>query len=134
LLLIINDNEREVIGGVAEELPEHLRIKILKKMISKSMDKRSSPSDEVDIEKIVWDKLVDDKARELMGKARSLYPDKYMFVLRVFYELIRNNSVKEFDGYTTLVLLHRLGVPVKPDMRIKFIKDGREVDMREYLD
>jgi len=115
-------------------LPDHLRIKMLKKMLSKSMDKKSLASGEADVEKIVWDKLVDDKARELMGKARSLYPDKYMFVLRVFYELIRSNSVKEFDGYTTLVLLHRLGVPVKPDMRIKFVKDGREVDMREYLD
>jgi len=119
---------------MAEELPEHLRIKLMKKFMIEA-SKRVSEKEEkkTDPEKIVWEKLSDEKAKELMYKAKTLYPNRYPLVIQVFYALLQQGKIKEFDGYTTLVLLHRLGVPVKPDLRIRFVKHGKEVDMKDYL-
>ncbi|MET1159818.1 MAG: hypothetical protein ABWW65_02545 [Thermoprotei archaeon] len=121
---------------MSDELPDYIKLKMLKKLISsfRTAGTRNEKSVEADPEKVVWSKLADEKARELMEKARTLYPDRYNYAVMVFYELLRSGSVKEFDGYTTLLLLHRLGIPVKPDLRIRFVKKGKEVDMKEYLE
>ena len=119
---------------MAEELPEHLRIKLMKKFMIEASKKVSEKEEKkTDPEKIVWEKLSDEKAKELMYKAKTLYPNRYPLVIQVFYALLQQGKIKEFDGYTTLVLLHRLGVPVKPDLRIRFVKHGKEVDMKDYL-
>ncbi|ABN69399.1 hypothetical protein Smar_0286 [Staphylothermus marinus F1] len=122
---------------MAEDLPDHLKMKLMKKIMSKVMrsseEKKQIEKEKTDPEKIVWEKLSDERARELMSKAKVLYPDKYPLVIQVFYALIQQGKINEFDGYTTLLLLHRLGVPVKPDLRIRFVKHGKEVDMKEYL-
>jgi hypothetical protein len=121
---------------MSEELPDYLKMKLIKKFMSKiAAEKRSEEktSEEIDPEKIVWDKLADERAKELMYKAKKLYPDKYPLVIQVFYLLLKEGRVKEFDGYTTLLLLHRLGIPVRPELRIKFVKHGKEVDVSEYL-
>ncbi|RLG81201.1 MAG: hypothetical protein DRO13_01820 [Thermoprotei archaeon] len=120
---------------MSDELPDHLKLKLLRKIMSESLKKSAEEKPEiVDPESLVWSKLSDEKARELMEKAKLLYPDKYKHAVLVFYYLLRNGVVKEFDGYTTLTLLHRLGIPVKPDLRIRFVKRGREVDLKEYLE
>ncbi len=121
---------------LSDELPEHLKMKLLKKWMNQQIRKTSETTsvEQVDLEKLVWEKLSDDRARELMEKAKQLYPDKYRLALQVFYELIRSGSIEEFDGYTTLLILHRLGIPVKPDVRIRFVKHGKEVSMRDYLE
>ncbi len=119
---------------MAEELPEHLRIKLMKKLMIEASKKVSEKEEKkTDPEKIVWEKLSDEKAKELMYKAKTLYPNRYPLVIQVFYALLQQGKIKEFDGYTTLVLLHRLGVPVKPDLRIRFVKHGKEVNMKDYL-
>ncbi len=118
---------------MAEELPESLKAKLLKKYM-RELAKKPREKTVVDIERIVWSKLGDEKAVELMEKAKNLYPQLYPLAIRVFYELLRRGVVREFDGYTTLVLLHRLGIPVKPDLRIKFVKKGREVSFKEYME
>ncbi|OYT40945.1 MAG: hypothetical protein B6U89_00495 [Desulfurococcales archaeon ex4484_58] len=118
---------------MAEELPESLKMKLLKKWMSEQRRVKEKESS-VDPEKIVWEKLVDDRARELMSKAKHLYPDRYRYVIDILYRLIIEGSIKELDGYTTLLILHRLGVPVKPDLKIKFVKRGKEVDFKEYVE
>jgi hypothetical protein len=121
---------------MSEELPDYLKMKLMRKFMSKIAAERKreeKPLEEEDPEKIVWGKLADERARELMYKAKKLYPDKYPLAIQVFYLLLRDGKVKEFDGYTTLLLLHRLEIPVKPELRIKFVKHGKEVDMSEYL-
>jgi len=121
---------------MADELPEYIKMKLLKKWMSeqlkKSVEEKKKPV--IDPEKIVWEKLSDDRAKELMGKAKQLYPEGYRYAVSVFYELIRQGIVKELDGYTVYALLQRIGIPVKPDLRIKFVKHGKEVSMKEYLE
>ncbi len=123
---------------MSEELPEELKRKLMEKFMKKIREvKRAEEKAEehvVDPEKVVWDHLSDDKARELMLKAKRLYPNEYPYVVRVFYELLRRGDVKEFDGYTTLLILHRLGIPVKPSIRLKFVKHGKEVSFKEYAE
>ncbi len=123
---------------MSEELPEELKRKLMEKFMKKIREEKRAEEKAVertvDPEKIVWNRLADDKARELMVKAKNLYPNEYPYVIRVFYELLRRGDVEEFDGYTTLLLLHRLGIPVKPSIRLKFVKHGKEVSFKEYAD
>ncbi|NPA99634.1 MAG: hypothetical protein GXO43_09680 [Crenarchaeota archaeon] len=121
---------------MADELPESIKLKLLKKMMSslKTSGEQQEKKEEIDPEKLVWSKLSDEKAVELMRKAKALYPAKYEYAIRVLAYLIQHGELDELDGYTTLVLLNRLGVPVRPDLRIKFVKHGKEVDMKEYLE
>jgi len=97
-------------------------------------NKQSEKDEQIEPEKLVWSLLSDEKAVELMRKAKTLYPGKYEYAIRVLAYLIQRGQLKELDGYTTLVLLNRLGIPVKPDLRIRFVKHGKEVDMKEYLE
>ncbi len=119
---------------MSEELPETIKAKMMKKLMERLSKKSLEKSIQYENpEEIVWNKLVDEKARELMRKAKILYPKAYPYVIDIFYRLLKQGVVKEFDGYTTYVLLHRIGVPVKPDLRIKFVKHGKEVDFKEYV-
>ena len=122
--------------AVSDELPEHLKMRILKKWMAEQVRKTSSEEkrESVDPEKMVWDKLADDRAKELIYKTKKLYPNIYPYVIRVFHELLVKGVVKELDGYTVYYILQRLGVPVKPEVRIKFVKHGKEVSMKEYLE
>ncbi len=120
---------------MADELPESIKLKLLKKMMSSmAKSKQSEKNEQIDPEKLVWSRLSDEKAEELIRKAKTLYPGRYEYAIRVLAYLIQQGQLKELDGYTTLVLLNRLGIPVKPDLRIKFVKHGKEVDMKEYLE
>lgn len=118
---------------MSEELPETLRKKLLEKMMKEAARRQAVETmKEEDPEKIVWSKLSDEKARELMYKAKVMYPQLYPYAVKVFYMLLKQGSVDEFDGYTTLVLLNRLGIPVKPSIRLRFVKHGKEVGFKEY--
>lgn len=121
---------------MAEELPDHIKLKLLKKLMDQHLKKNIEKKNEVvsDPEKFVWEKIVDERAEELLLKAKNFYPEKYRYAILVFYQLIRQGVIKELDGYTVYTLLHRMGIPVKPDLRIKFVKHGKEVSMREYLE
>jgi hypothetical protein len=123
---------------MSEELPEHLKKKLLEKYMKKIVESQrrieERREERVDPEKIVWSKLADEKARELMYKAKKLYPQLYPYAIKVFYELLKSGKVDEFDGYLTLLLLNRLGIPVKPDIRLKFVKHGKEVSFKEYAE
>ncbi|MEM1643076.1 MAG: hypothetical protein QW369_04060 [Desulfurococcaceae archaeon] len=117
---------------MSEELPEELKLRVMRKMIRRAMEERSAEAFN-DIEKEVWNKLADERAREFMEKAKALYSRYYEVAVKVFYELLKKGLVKEFDGYTTLLLLNKLGIPVKPEMKLKFVKRGREVDLKNYI-
>ncbi|MCS7127943.1 MAG: hypothetical protein N3E36_01555 [Sulfolobales archaeon] len=117
---------------MSEELPEELKLRVMKRMIRRVMEERTTESFN-DIEREVWSKLVDERAKELMEKTKVLYPRDYGVVVKVFYELIKKGLVKEFDGYTTLLLLNKLGISVKPEMKLRFVKRGREVDLKNYV-
>jgi hypothetical protein len=120
---------------VSSELPESLKKKMLEKIMREALSaRRKEEEKKEDPEKIVWSRLSDEKARELMYKAKIQYPELYPYAVKVFYELIVSGKIGEFDGYTTLILLHRLGIPVKPDIRLRFVKHGKEVDLKDYTE
>lgn len=125
-------------SDLSEDLPESLKKRILKKWISNSKridESNKSSIEAVNIEKIIYDKLIDERAVELLNKVKILYPDKYPVVLKILYELINKKVISELDGYTVYIILNNyLNIPVKPDIRIKFIKRGKEVDLKEYLE
>jgi len=119
---------------VSDELPEYLKLKILKKWMSEAKHTTTNSQQQADPEKLVWSKLSDDRAVELLSKVKELYPEAYPTVIRVFYELLSRGLVSELDGYTVYSVLQKLGIPVKPEVRIKFVKHGKEVSMKEYLE
>ena len=121
---------------MAEELPEEIKAKILNRMLKEIAKRRyeaSSREGIVDPERIVSSKLADDRARELLSKTKIYYPDIYPEVVKILAALIKNNIVKELDGYTLYNILVKLGIYVKPDLKIKFVKHGKEVDFKEYM-
>lgn len=122
---------------MSDELPESLRLKLYRKYVSAIAGKRGDDAAEKkneDPEGFVWGKLSDDKARELMSKLKALYPDVYQPVVQELYRLLKDGVLKELDGLTVLRIIRALGLNIRPELRIKFVKDGKEVDIDEYLE
>ncbi|RLG84064.1 MAG: hypothetical protein DRO40_02545 [Thermoprotei archaeon] len=123
---------------MAEELPESLRAKLLKKLWKETLKRAREAKDKeeqksIDTEKLVWSKLSDERAKELLEKTKSLYPEAYPYVIRILGALLVKGAVSELDGITVYGILQRLGIPVRPDLRIRFVKRGKEVDFKEYM-
>lgn len=123
---------------MAEELPDELKLRLMKKFMKKIGGEVSKKSEEegehVDLERLVWSRLGDEKAEELLRKTRNLYPEAYGHVISLLAYMIQSGSLDVLDGYTVYTILQRLGIPVKPDIKIKFVKKGREVDFKEYVE
>ena len=84
---------------------------------------------------IVLEHVVDERARELLRQAEEQYPEATNYAISVVAELIKQGVIKEIDGELMLALLNRLGVPVRPEVRIRFVKrGGKEVSLKEYLE
>jgi hypothetical protein len=115
---------------MSEEIPEHLKLKIYRKLMTQISQQKQQAEDP---EKIVYSKLADEKAVELMNKLKTKYPDVYRTLVNELYRAIKNNVISEIDGYTLYQLFQTLGLDIKPDLRIKFIKHGKEVDLKDYL-
>ncbi|WP_440059787.1 hypothetical protein ACSU1N_01095 [Thermogladius sp. 4427co] len=119
---------------MADELPDEIRLKLMKKLLSTSTTRKEESSRNlVDPEAIVYGNLSDERAREILEKTKALYPDEYKTVVLVLYELLRRKAVDKLDGLTVLAVARRLGLDVRPDLRIRFVKHGREVDFDEYI-
>ncbi|MGC9181182.1 hypothetical protein [Thermogladius sp.] len=117
-----------------DTLPEELRLKMLKRLISaQSQKKEERDAQPVDPERAVYSKLSDDRALELVEKTKQLYPREYPAVVSVLYEMLKRGIVDKLDGLTVLAVLRRLGLDVRPELRIKFVKQGREVDFEDYV-
>ncbi|ACL10555.1 hypothetical protein DKAM_0229 [Desulfurococcus amylolyticus 1221n] len=120
---------------MSDELPDSLRLKLYKKYVS-AITRKSSEVDKTRVEKpedVVWSKLTDEKARELMNKLKALYPDIYQVLVGELYKLLKDGVLKELDGLTAYSIIKALGLNIRPDIRIKFVKDGKEVDLDEYM-
>jgi len=84
---------------------------------------------------IVMNALSDERGKEILEKATRLYPKATEYALSIIAKLIEQNVIKSLDAVTLLALLNKLGVPVKPDIKIKFVKrGGREVSFKEYIE
>jgi hypothetical protein len=120
---------------LSDELPDELKLKMLRKLMQSQASKRDEKQALLeDPEKTVYSKLSDDRALELVEKAKQLYPSEYQIVVKVLYELVKRGVVEKLDGLTVLAVLERLGLDVKPDLRIRFVKRGKEVGLDEYVE
>jgi hypothetical protein len=120
---------------LSDELPDELKLKMLRKLMQSQASKRDEKQALLeDPEKTVYSKLSDDRALELVEKAKQLYPSEYQIVVKVLYELVKRGVVEKLDGLTVLAVLERLGLNVKPDLRIRFVKRGKEVGLDEYVE
>ncbi len=121
---------------MSEDLPLSLRMKLYSKYLKMLKEKEEHDRGEVKSPKdIVLEHVVDERARELLRQAEEQYPEATNYAISVVAELIKQGVIKEIDGELMLALLNRLGVPVRPEVRIRFVKrGGREVSLKEYLE
>jgi hypothetical protein len=120
---------------LSDELPDELKLKMLRKLMqSQALKRDEKQTSQEDPEKVVYSKLSDDRALELVEKTKQLYPSEYRIVVEVLYELVKRGVVEKLDGLTVLAVLERLGLDVKPDLRIRFVKRGKEVGLDEYVE
>jgi len=123
---------------VSDDLPVELKMKLYKKYLAKLANKSentASPKESVveDPEKFVQSRLSDERAEEIMMKIKIKYPEIYDLLVKELYRAIKQGIVNELDGLTLLSIAQSIGLDVRPDLRIRFVKNGKEVDMKEYL-
>ncbi|QOR95162.1 hypothetical protein IMZ38_06140 [Thermosphaera chiliense] len=113
-------------------------MKLYKKYLAKLANKNENSvsakeSVREDPEKVVQSKLSDERAEEIMEKIKIKYPEIYDLLVKELYRAIKQGVVSELDGLTLLSIAHSIGLDIRPDLRIRFVKNGKEVDMKEYL-
>jgi len=87
----------------------------------------------VNLEKYVYAKS-DEKAVELLGKIKLKYPEIHDELIRELYNALKSGKISSINGTLIYNITNMLNLDVKPDIRIKFIKHGKEVDLKDYLD
>lgn len=118
-----------------DEIPEEIILKKMRKYMSTMSQKSGeAPAQQVDPETFVLSKASDDRARELLEKMKLYYPEVYRAIIPELYKLLSSGALKELDGLTVYAIIQRLGLDIRPELRIKFVKDGKEVDLKEYME
>lgn len=115
----------------SDELPDYIKLKLYKKLVSRATNTKEQQ--EENPEKIVYSKLADDKAVELMNKLKAKYPEIHKTLIEELYKAIKNNIISIIDGYTIYELFNALGLDIRPDIRIKIVKHGKEKDLTTHL-
>lgn len=119
---------------MSDELPDYVKLKLYKKVLTQvRQQKQQDQLQQEDPEKIVYSKLADERAVELMDKLKSKYPDVYRVVINELYKAIKNGLLSSIDGLTVYGIINTLGLDIKPEIKLKFVKHGKEVDLREYM-
>lgn len=119
---------------MSDELPEYLKLKVYKKLLSQVTQSKESPQAlREDPETLVHSKLTDDRAVELMEKLKAKYPEVYRVLVNELYKAIKSGALTSIDGYTLYTIFNSLGLDIKPEIRLKFVKHGKEVDVKDYL-
>ncbi|MEM1695796.1 MAG: hypothetical protein QXJ18_01055 [Desulfurococcaceae archaeon] len=121
---------------LTEDLPESIVMQKMKKYMRMIAQQRKEAKKEPgeDPEKVVLSKASDEKAVELLEKLKNMYPDIYRVLIPELYKLLNSGMINEIDGLTVYTIIRRLGLDIKPELRIKFVKHGKEVDFKEYVE
>lgn len=118
---------------MSNDLPEHLKLKLYKKLLKQEHSKKSGEQGE-DPEKVVYSKLTDDRALELMEKVKLKYHEIYRLLIIELYKAIKNKSINEINGLLLYNVISTLGLDIKPEFKLKFVKHGKEVDIKDYIE
>jgi lysine/ornithine N-monooxygenase len=123
------------VSVLSEELPDTLKLKLLKRAFHQVLKEREKPTEHFaeDPEKHVY-AMSDEKAVELLGKIKLKYPEIYGVLIRELYKALKSGKISSISGMLIYDVINTLNLDVKPDIRIKFVKHGKEVDLKEYID
>jgi len=123
------------VSVLSEELPDTLKLKLLKRAFHQVLKGRERPLETLDVnlEKYVYAKS-DEKAVELLGKIKLKYPEIHDELIRELYNALKSGKISSINGTLIYNIINMLNLDVKPDIRIKFIKHGKEVNLKDYLD
>ncbi|MFZ8782506.1 MAG: hypothetical protein ACO2OR_00755 [Desulfurococcaceae archaeon] len=58
----------------------------------------------------------------------------YVVLVRELYEALKSGRVNRVDDILVYSIIRMFNLDVKPDVKIKFVKHGSEVDLKEYLE
>jgi len=121
-----------------EDIPLSFKKKMIemqKRMfIKRLMEEAKAKSKERSPREIVLNALEDERAKEILELAEEQFPEATEYAISVIARVILSGKLKSIDAYLLYELLHALGVPVRIPTRIKFVKKGKEVDLKEYLE
>lgn len=118
---------------MSDELPDSIKLKLYKKVISQVVSRQENRVSQEDLEKVVYSRLSDERAVELMDKLKSRYPDVHRALVDELYKAIKRGLISHIDGFTLYSIMSGLGLDIKPEIRIRFVKHGKEVDLKDYL-
>jgi len=121
-------NEEEIPLSMRRKLLQYMKKKLLEKSKEEVTPKPKSPKD------IVYGALEDDRAREILELVKEQYPEAYDYVIETLARLIEGGAITSLDGYTLYNILLQLGLNIRLPLRIKFVKKGKTVDIKEYLE
>lgn len=117
-----------------EELPETLVAEKMKKYMKALIQKnetRNPPQE--DPERYVIERAEDERAVELLEKLKLKYPSVYKALVNELYKLLKSGKLQEISGYDLYLIIKQLGLDIAPDVKIRFVKHGKEVDFKDYV-
>ncbi len=120
---------------MSEDLPDTLKLKLMKRIMNKAArewEKTTGHSIE-DPEQLVRANS-DEKALELLDKIKLKYPEIYSVLISELYRAIKSGKIASMSGALVYNIITMLNLDVKPDIKIKFVKRGREVGLRDYIE
>lgn len=120
-------SEEDIPLSMRKKLLEYMKRKLIEKSKEETLPKPRSPKE------IVYNALEDEKAKEILELAKEQYPEAYDYVLEILAKLIERGIVSSLDGYTLYNILLQLGLNIRLPIRIRFVKKGKTVDIKEYL-
>jgi hypothetical protein len=71
---------------------------------------------------------------ELLDKIKLKYPEIYSVLISELYRAIKSGKIASMSGALVYNIITMLNLDVKPDLKIKFVKRGREVSLRDYIE
>jgi DNA-binding TFAR19-related protein (PDSD5 family) len=120
---------------LSEDLPDTLKLKLMKRIMNKAArewEKTTGRSVE-DPEQLVRANS-DEKALELLDKIKLKYPEIYSVLISELYRAIKSGKIASISGTLVYNIITMLNLDVKPDIKIKFVKRGRKVGLRDYIE
>ncbi len=107
---------------------EHLKLKKLQKLMS-SMKKREMEGRDL---KSILKPFLSSRAVIVLGQAEKQFPLATRKVVELLVKLVKTGVIKgQITGEEMLWLFRRLGLPVRMEIKIKYLKGGKLESLEE---
>ena len=111
-----------------------IQLKRMMKMASRlyQEEKPKEPEKPVNVFEKIRPYLVD-RADEVLDSAKEQYPEEAEIVAKKLLTLIEQGILDKIDGPSLYNLLRNLGLRVKIDTRVMYVKRGESKDLSELI-